>query len=221
VFLPDSFEPLALFRDKDVLALECDQVGFPRLATNARGQVVWQATYLGFGRLTNEISASEPVDFRFQGQIEDRETGLFYNRFRYYDPDLRMYLSPDPVGLDGSLAQYNYDPYGLQCRIFTVEELAPGRPVRAGQELTQAEAEASVRAGGDVLVTGGTKRERRETASAIADAAGGGNGTMFHPRTASAGHGTLAHHHPLDAAGEKMPGHVFIDDSGRSGSPFH
>ena len=56
-----------------------------------------------------------------QGQIEDQETGMFYNRHRYYDPDEGQYISPDPIGLAGGLNPYAYtsnsvswvDPLGL------------------------------------------------------------------------------------------------------------
>jgi RHS repeat-associated protein len=39
----------------------------------------------------------------FLGQWFDAESGLHYNRFRYYDPELGRYLSPDPAGLLGGL----------------------------------------------------------------------------------------------------------------------
>ena len=56
-----------------------------------------------------------------QGQWEDPETGLYYNRFRYYDPACGRYISPDPIGLLGDINFYTYapsttgwtDPYGL------------------------------------------------------------------------------------------------------------
>ena len=41
------------------------------------------------------------IPFRFQGQYEDEETGLYYNRFRYYDPSLGQYTQQDPIGLAG------------------------------------------------------------------------------------------------------------------------
>jgi RHS repeat-associated protein len=65
------------------------------------------------------VQSATPL--RFQGQYEDGETGLYYNRFRYYDPEAALYLSPDPIGLNGGLRLYGYganpvrwvDPLGL------------------------------------------------------------------------------------------------------------
>jgi len=62
--------------------------------------------------------------FRFQDQYEDAETGLYYNRFRYYDPLTGQYLSPDPIGLGGGLRPNAYvhnpnthiDPLGLSTK---------------------------------------------------------------------------------------------------------
>ncbi|MBS9435544.1 RHS repeat-associated core domain-containing protein, partial [Photorhabdus hainanensis] len=58
---------------------------------------------------------------RFAGQLFDEESGLFYNRFRYYLPEATCYLSPDPLGLAGGVNPYSYvhnptgwiDPFGL------------------------------------------------------------------------------------------------------------
>jgi RHS repeat-associated protein len=38
-------------------------------------------------------------NLRFQGQYLDRDTGLHYNTFRYYDPDVGRFISPDPIVL--------------------------------------------------------------------------------------------------------------------------
>ncbi|HED3891637.1 TPA: RHS repeat-associated core domain-containing protein, partial [Morganella morganii] len=72
-----------------------------------------------------KTSANDPnytdCHFRFAGQYEDTETGLYYNRFRYYDKDTGQYISPDPIGLEGGFNPYGYvhcpvgwvDPFGL------------------------------------------------------------------------------------------------------------
>ncbi|MDX6053043.1 RHS repeat-associated core domain-containing protein, partial [Scandinavium lactucae] len=62
-------------------------------------------------------------NLRFAGQYEDEESGLHYNRFRYYDTETGQYLTPDPIGLAGGVNPYGYvhnplswvDPLGLAC----------------------------------------------------------------------------------------------------------
>ena len=39
--------------------------------------------------------------FRLQNQYTDRETGLHYNFFRYYEPDAGRFVNQDPIGLSG------------------------------------------------------------------------------------------------------------------------
>ena len=57
-----------------------------------------------------DISADELQPFRFQGQFYDGETGLHYNRFRYYDSDVGMFISRDPIGLMGGFNVFAYAP---------------------------------------------------------------------------------------------------------------
>jgi len=47
---------------------------------------------------------------RFQGQYYDAETGLHYNRHRYYNPNTGHFLTPDPIKLAGGLNHYQYVP---------------------------------------------------------------------------------------------------------------
>ena len=56
-------------------------------------------------------SFSKKLSFtRFQGQYFDIETGLHYNRFRYFDPDIGRFISQDPIGLHGGNNLYQYAP---------------------------------------------------------------------------------------------------------------
>ena len=60
---------------------------------------------------------------RFQGQFYDVETNLHYNRFRYYDSDVGIFISRDPIELLGGFNVFAYapnplgwiDPWGLSC----------------------------------------------------------------------------------------------------------
>jgi RHS repeat-associated protein len=63
--------------------------------------------------------ASEPIyqPFRFAGREYDEESGLYYNRARYYDPELGRFVSEDPIGLTGGMNPYTYaanDPVNLR-----------------------------------------------------------------------------------------------------------
>ncbi|MDN2673693.1 DUF4150 domain-containing protein [Janthinobacterium sp. SUN026] len=100
----------------------CDHLGTPRELTDAQGKVVWSGRYKAWGRLLHvEGEIEQPL--RFQGQYEDQETGLFYNRYRYYDAGIARYLTQDPIGLLGGLNGYTYvqsptqwiDPLGLSA----------------------------------------------------------------------------------------------------------
>jgi len=52
-------------------------------------------------------------NIRFQGQYFDEETGLHYNRHRYYNPDTGQFISQDPIGLRGGVNNYQYAPNPL------------------------------------------------------------------------------------------------------------
>ncbi|MEB6677411.1 RHS repeat-associated core domain-containing protein [Acinetobacter haemolyticus] len=105
----------------------CDQVGTPQTMTNARGENVWEITQDTWGstldiKTVNPDNPFEQSNLRFQGQYYDQETGLHYNRYRYYEPHSARYMSKDPIGLNGGMNTSAYvsdptqwvDPMGLQ-----------------------------------------------------------------------------------------------------------
>jgi RHS repeat-associated protein len=148
VYEPGSFVPLAqvgctkqvraVDRVPRVHYLHTDHLGTPREMTDPDGRVIWAATYKAWGNVLM-LDQSEPQittsalhhpfaeataqaqPIRFQGQYHDLETGLHYNRFRYYDPDIGRFVSEDPVGLAGGVNTFAYaanptgwtDPLGL------------------------------------------------------------------------------------------------------------
>jgi RHS repeat-associated protein len=99
-----------------------DHLGTPQKMTGVNGMVVWSANYSSFGETTVDGSSTITNNLRFPGQYYDEETGLHYNRFRYYVPNIGRYNRPDPIGQFGNLNTYiyasnspmlNYDELGL------------------------------------------------------------------------------------------------------------
>ncbi|WP_424405477.1 RHS repeat-associated core domain-containing protein [Pasteurella sp. PK-2025] len=83
----------------------------------------------------NDYRKTSPLDPQqvFAGQWFDEESGLAYNRFRYYDPESGNYISSDPIGLNGGETPYSYthnpigwvDPFGLSsCQLSKAMENA-------------------------------------------------------------------------------------------------
>ncbi|MBF8720933.1 RHS repeat-associated core domain-containing protein [Pseudomonas guariconensis] len=133
LYMGDSFEPLARIdgngAHQQVRYFHNDLSGLPARLTASTGEVIWKARYQVWGNTVEEVREAPMVEeqnLRFQGQYLDRETGLHYNLFRYFDPDIGRFTQPDPIGLAGGLNLYRYapnpatwiDPHGLAvCRL--------------------------------------------------------------------------------------------------------
>ncbi len=131
VYEPGTFRPLAMLDGKGPrkacpFYYHLDHLGTPQELTDYGGEIVWAAKYNAYGKVTGLThGGGEQLEqpLRFQGQYFDAESGLHYNRHRYYDPDIGRYLTPDPIKLAGGLNQYQYtpnptgwvDPLGLSC----------------------------------------------------------------------------------------------------------
>ena len=123
----DSFRPLAQEVNGELQYIVTDHLGTPKELLNEKGDLLWKSRHKLWGEVIEISQWVKPenrgntCDLRFQGQIEDQETGMFYNRHRYYDPDEGQYISPDPIGLAGGPNHYAYtkntvrwiDPLGL------------------------------------------------------------------------------------------------------------
>lgn len=85
-----------------------DHLGSTRVAIDIDAQSSFEKTaYYSYGRIRNyEVSAS-PVKLKFTGKEQDSETGLDYFGARYYDPDLGMWISADPLHQHYSLYDYS------------------------------------------------------------------------------------------------------------------
>ncbi|MFG6668794.1 RHS repeat-associated core domain-containing protein [Halomonas sp. HNIBRBA4712] len=124
VYEPGSFVPMLRIDDtqqgQQLSAFVTDAIGTPMQLVAANGETRWQGQPDDWAAVKNvRGSASQPI--RFQGQWHDEESGLYYNRHRYYDPQQGRYVSQDPIGLNGGTNLYGYvtnpmgavDPLGL------------------------------------------------------------------------------------------------------------
>ncbi|MCL2724710.1 MAG: DUF6531 domain-containing protein [Polyangiaceae bacterium] len=106
---------------KNIYYFHNDINGAPEELTSHDGIVAWKARYRTWGNTaleewTHEYTRYEGAiesrtqNLRLQGQYLDTETGLHYNTFRYYDPDIGRFASQDPIGLLGGINLYQYAP---------------------------------------------------------------------------------------------------------------
>jgi RHS repeat-associated protein len=121
LFEPDTFTPLAQRVDGVVYQCHPDHRGMPRLLTDPTGNIAWSGAMSVFGSAV-EMVRKVRQPYRLPGQYHDEETGLYYNRARYYNPRLGRYHSRDPLDLIGGWNWYAYaendpvngnDPLGL------------------------------------------------------------------------------------------------------------
>ncbi|HBC3308291.1 TPA: RHS repeat protein, partial [Escherichia coli] len=87
----------------------CDHRGLPLALVSTEGATEWYAEYDEWG---NQLSEDNPHQLqqliRLPGQQYDEESGLYYNRHRYYDPLQGRYITQDPIGLKGGWNFYQY-----------------------------------------------------------------------------------------------------------------
>ena len=103
-----SFTPVAKVTDGERYTIVHDYLGTPTQAYDSKGELVWEMLLDVYGKVAECHGDRTLVPFRYQGQYEDEETGLYYNRFRYYDPNAGSYLSQDPIKLKGGGRLYGY-----------------------------------------------------------------------------------------------------------------
>jgi RHS repeat-associated protein len=107
------------FSKDEIAFYQCDHLGTPQELTDCEGKVAWSAQYKAWGQAKEAISeaaykAGMRSPIRFQGQYFDDETGLHYNRHRYYDPLSGRFVSKDPIGLLGGFNTHTYAPNPVQ-----------------------------------------------------------------------------------------------------------
>ncbi|UEP31785.1 MULTISPECIES: RHS repeat-associated core domain-containing protein [unclassified Burkholderia] len=131
IYYPDTFVPLACVSDaapatsnggnRRISYYRRDVNGCPMQMIDSSGREVWSTS--NSSQSTAPMSTNDLNPIRLQGQYCDAETGLHYNRHRYYDPLLGSFVSKDPLGLAAGVNLYRYapnstawtDPLGFQA----------------------------------------------------------------------------------------------------------
>jgi RHS repeat-associated protein len=113
LFEPESFAPIAKIVGEKHYSIITDHLGSPLAMFDQTGKNSWSMELDIFGQVRSLQGKREECPFRYPGQYEDTETGLYYNRFRYYDPEGGGYVSQDPIGLAGG----NFNIYAYPCDV--------------------------------------------------------------------------------------------------------
>lgn len=139
VHAPGTSTPVLQAERGEAFMYVNDHLGTPKELIDVQGRVVWSATHSFWGKLveahadpTSEEERGWAVasPFRSPGQVADEETGLHCTRFRYFDPEVGRWCSPDPIGLRGGSNLFAWDgspttsldPLGLSNYIFRADD---------------------------------------------------------------------------------------------------
>lgn len=119
--LAAQIEPVYL-PERKIYLYHCDHRGLPLALISSEGATEWRGEYDEWGNQLNEENPHHLFQpYRLPGQQYDEESGLCYNRHRYYNPLQGRYITQDPIGLAGGWNSYKYslnpviniDPLGL------------------------------------------------------------------------------------------------------------
>jgi RHS repeat-associated protein len=112
LYYPGNFKPLAMIEKGESYRYYTEPNGSPSRMIHIDGSIVWSAKFNVLGQIDIHVNTVDNR-LRMQGQYHDKETGLYYNRFRYYDADSSQFVGQDPSGLLGGINNYWYAPNGL------------------------------------------------------------------------------------------------------------
>lgn len=99
-------DPLYLKQGGQTYYYHNDHLGTPQKLVSVTGQLVWEARYTAFGKAQTAGTVENPL--RLPGQYYDAETGMHYNTFRYYAPEIGRYITSDPIDIAGGINTYSY-----------------------------------------------------------------------------------------------------------------
>jgi RHS repeat-associated protein len=113
IYVDPEPEPIAKLVGDQLFTIVGDQNGTPRELVTRNGGIAWAARTSVWGRDLGSERGTTDCPVRFPGQWLDAESGLHYNRFRYYDPRIARFISQDPIAPNGRLNFYRYAPNPL------------------------------------------------------------------------------------------------------------
>lgn len=127
LFQKGTFVPLAKLVGERSYSIAYDYLGTPTAAYDEAGNRVWQRELEIYGHVRQEEGETNFIPCLFREQYYDHETGIAYNRFRYYSPEIGAYISQEPIRLKAGLSNlYAYvhdvnvwvNPRGLVKQIY-------------------------------------------------------------------------------------------------------
>lgn len=102
VFEEGTFVPAAKIRGDRQCSIVSDYLGTPVQMYDSEGNKIWDCTLDIYGKVLAVDKGTEfDCPFRFQEQYEDIETWLYYNRFKYYDSDMWVYVLLSIIKING------------------------------------------------------------------------------------------------------------------------
>ena len=164
IFDEGTFVPSAKLIGDRRYSIISDYLGTPIEAYDEAGKRVWKRELDIYGRVRIEQGEVGLVPFLYQGQYLDTETGLAYNRFRYYSPETGAYISQDPIRLEAGLSNlYAYvhdvnawvDPWGLSGRGGAIHQDIQNQVF---EDLKQVYKSSNVQIEGQINLGNGTSR---------------------------------------------------------------
>ena len=153
IFEDGTFHPAAKITPEGSYSIVTDHLGTPVEMYDDAGEKIWSCELDIYGKVRRQDLLGERTacPFRYPGQYEDEETGLYYNRFRYYSPHEGMYTQQDPIRLAGGIQLYGYvhDP-NTWVDVFGLKGKQNCNPLDANSNLSK-NAEL-LRTGGKILL---------------------------------------------------------------------
>ncbi|WP_340618122.1 RHS repeat-associated core domain-containing protein [Xenorhabdus entomophaga] len=188
LYQPGALIPSARYEKGKLHYIVSDHQGTPREILSESGKLVWASRLTTWGKAermpllaANDEDYHVSCNLRFAGQYEDEESGLYYNRFRYYDCDTGQYLTSDPIGLQGGWNPFRYvynpvnfiDPFGFvgvcpQERVNRFVEKYANDDIRKGKNFASADYDiiggqkGSFQKGSFDAISGGSKNNPSE-----------------------------------------------------------